>query len=47
LATVKKANRIIVLDKGRVVEQGTHKELLAKQGYYANLYEIQFVKAAG
>lgn len=47
LATVKKADKIIVLDKGNIVEQGTHKELLAKQGYYANLYEIQFVKATG
>jgi len=47
LATVKKADKIIVLDKGKIVEQGTHKELLAKQGYYANLYEIQFVKATG
>ncbi|MFK5891461.1 MAG: ABC transporter ATP-binding protein [Flavobacteriaceae bacterium] len=47
LATVKKADKIIVLDKGKIVEQGTHKELLAKQGFYANLYEIQFVKATG
>ena len=47
LATIKKADKIIVLDKGRIVEQGTHKELLAKQGFYANLYEIQFVKATG
>jgi len=47
LATIKKADKIIVLDKGKVVEQGTHKELLAKQGFYAKLYEIQFVKATG
>jgi ATP-binding cassette, subfamily B, multidrug efflux pump len=47
LATVKKADKIIVLDKGVIVEQGTHKELLEKQGYYSKLYEIQFVKAAG
>ncbi|MCF6212764.1 MAG: ABC transporter ATP-binding protein/permease [Flavobacteriaceae bacterium] len=47
LATVKKADRIIVLDKGQIVEQGTHKELLAKQGFYSRLYEIQFVKATG
>lgn len=45
LATIKKANKIIVLDKGLIVEQGTHKELLEKQGYYSKLYEIQFIKA--
>lgn len=43
LATVKKADRIIVMDKGQIVEQGTHKELLKKEeGYYKNLYEKQF-----
>ncbi len=43
LATVKKANRIVVLDKGNIVEQGTHKELLKiSNGYYAKLYEVQF-----
>jgi ATP-binding cassette, subfamily B, multidrug efflux pump len=47
LATIKKADKIIVLDKGKIVEQGTHKELLDKQGFYARLYEIQFVKATG
>lgn len=46
LATIKKADKIIVLDKGLVVEQGTHKELLEHQGYYSKLYEIQFIKAA-
>jgi len=47
LATIKKADKIIVLDKGEIVEQGTHKELLAKQGYYNKLYEIQFLKSTG
>jgi len=47
LATIKKPDKIIVLDKGKIVEQGTHKELLAKQGYYSRLYEIQFIKDAG
>jgi len=47
LATIKKADRIIVLDKGKIVEQGSHIELLAKQGYYSKLYEIQFLKSAG
>jgi len=45
LATVKKADNIIVMDKGRIVEQGTHKQLLKKEnGYYKNLYEVQFMK---
>ena len=42
LATIKKADKIIVMDKGLIVEQGTHKELLTKKGYYHNLYEMQF-----
>ncbi len=44
LATIKKADNIIVLDKGKIVEQGTHNELLDKQGYYSKLYEIQFIR---
>ena len=45
LATVKKADRIIVLDAGKIVEQGSHKELLKiENGYYKNLYEVQFLK---
>lgn len=43
LATIKKADKIIVMDKGQIVEQGTHNELLKKQdGYYKNLYDKQF-----
>ncbi len=42
LATIKKADKIIVMEKGHIVEQGTHIELLAKNGYYSNLYEMQF-----
>lgn len=42
LATIKKADRIIVMEKGEIVEQGTHKELLEQKGYYSKLYEIQF-----
>ncbi len=43
LATIKKADKIIVMDKGVIVEEGSHKELLAKEnGYYKNLYDKQF-----
>ena len=42
LSTVEKADQIIVLDQGRVVESGTHKELLAEKGQYASLYRMQF-----
>ena len=45
LTTVKKADKIIVLDKGNIVETGTHKELLQiENGYYRNLYEVQFLE---
>jgi len=42
LTTIKKADKIIVMDKGEIVEQGSHLELLAKDGYYKNLYDMQF-----
>lgn len=45
LATVKKADKIIVMEKGKIVEYGTHNELLKQKGYYSKLYEIQFVTA--
>ena len=46
LATVQKADQIIVMNEGHIVEKGTHNELLKKQdGYYRNLYEVQFLKA--
>jgi ABC-type multidrug transport system fused ATPase/permease subunit len=42
LSTVENANRIVVLDKGRIVEIGTHRELLVAGRTYAKLYQIQF-----
>jgi len=42
LSTVEKADHIIVLDAGRVVESGTHESLLAQGGHYASLYRMQF-----
>ena len=42
LSTVEQADRIVVLDAGRVVESGTHAELLARDGRYAQLYKLQF-----
>ena len=42
LSTIENADRIIVLQKGGIVETGTHRELLAKDGVYAQLYHIQF-----
>ncbi|MBK1987207.1 ATP-binding cassette domain-containing protein [Sphaerospermopsis aphanizomenoides BCCUSP55] len=44
LSTVRKADQIAVLDQGRVVEVGTHEELLQKSGYYSHLYSMQFAK---
>ncbi|TNE30438.1 MAG: ABC transporter ATP-binding protein [Bacteroidetes bacterium] len=42
LATIQKADKILVMDKGQVVESGTHETLLAENGYYTKLYEMQF-----
>ena len=44
LSTIKEADIILVMNNGNVIETGTHKELLKKQGFYANLYNSQFVK---
>jgi ABC-type multidrug transport system fused ATPase/permease subunit len=42
LSTIRDADNILVLAKGVVAEQGTHDELLAKHGIYADLYHVQF-----
>ena len=44
LSTIRKANKILVLDKGEIKEMGTHDELLAKQGFYYQLHKMQFEK---
>ena len=45
LATIQQADQIIVMDAGKIVEKGTHEELLkVENGYYRNLYEVQFLK---
>ena len=42
LSTIKAADRVLVLDGGRVVEQGTHSELLELNGLFAHLHSLQF-----
>ena len=44
LSTITNADIILVMNKGNIIEKGTHEELLAKKGFYANLYNSQFAK---
>jgi subfamily B ATP-binding cassette protein MsbA len=46
LSTVENAHRIVVLHEGRIVETGTHAQLLAKNGAYTTLYRLQFRRSA-
>jgi ATP-binding cassette subfamily B protein len=45
LSTIRNANTIVVMDQGRIVEQGSHTELLARRGFYYTLYQSQFTDA--
>ncbi|MCE5344552.1 MAG: ABC transporter ATP-binding protein, partial [Eubacteriales bacterium] len=42
LSTIRKADRILVLHDGRIIQSGTHRELLSQKGYYHDLYTNQF-----
>ena len=45
LSTIRDADLILVMNNGDIVEQGNHNELMAKNGFYANLYNSQFASA--
>ena len=42
LSTIRNASQVLVLDKGQIIERGTHSELLARKGFYYDLYMSQF-----
>lgn len=44
LSTVRRSNKILVLDKGRIIEEGTHHELCSRNGIYKKLYDLQFLE---
>ena len=43
LSTIKNANRILVIEDGKIVESGTHESLMARSGLYQKYYEMQFI----
>ena len=43
LSTIKNANRILVMEDGKIVESGTHESLMASSGLYQKYYEMQFI----
>ena len=47
LSTIRSADRILVIQHGKITEEGTHKQLIAKQGYYYQLYTNQFQEEQG
>jgi subfamily B ATP-binding cassette protein MsbA len=47
LSTVRRADRIVVLDGGRIVEEGTHAELLTRRGLYRRLHDMQYFAENG
>jgi ATP-binding cassette subfamily B protein len=44
LSTIRSADRILVIDNGRIIEEGTHRQLIRRKGYYYRLYTNQFMK---
>jgi subfamily B ATP-binding cassette protein MsbA len=47
LSTVRRADRVLVIDRGQIIEEGSHAELLAEDGMYARLYRVQFPEEIG
>lgn len=47
LSTVRSADRILVIDKGRIIEEGSHRQLLQRRGHYYRLYTNQFIEEQG
>ena len=47
LTTTRLADRILVIHKGKLIEQGKHTDLLLKKGYYYKLYNLQYLSGAG